>query len=90
MTLTARFQISIWIQPTKELNRKEEKTDGIFLQFQKHGKDALTSLMIATKILMNGKCKKLEMRYSLQNQPTEIREKRKQGHATIQGMILCR
>ena len=46
--------------------------------------------MIASKILMNEKCKKLKMRYSFQNQPTEIWEKRKRGHPTIQGMILSR
>ena len=36
------------------------------------GKDALTSSMLAAKILMNSECKKSEMRHSLQNQPTEI------------------
>ena len=34
MTLTARFQISIWSQLTKKLNRKENKAYAIFLQFQ--------------------------------------------------------
>ena len=53
---------------TIELNRKEGKTDGIFLQFQEQCKDALTSLMIAAKILTNSKCKKSEMRNSIQNQ----------------------
>ena len=90
MTLTARFHISICSQLTKELNRKEDKTYGIFLQFQEHGKDALISLMIATKILMNNKCKKSKMRHSFQNQPTKILEKRKRSYATIEGMILYR
>ena len=72
MTLTDRFQILIWSQLTIELKRKEDKTEGIFLQFQEQGKDALTSLMIAAKTLMNRKCKKSEMRHSLQNQSTEI------------------
>ena len=74
--LTARFQILIWSQLIIELNRKEDKTDGIFIQFQEQGKDVLTSLMIAAKILMNSECKKSckksEMRHSLQNQTTEI------------------
>ena len=90
MTLTARFQISIWSQLTKELNRKEKKTYGIFLQFQEQGKDALISLMIAAEILMNSKCKKSKMKHSFQNQPTEILEKRKRSHATIEVMILYR
>ena len=90
MNLTAHFQISIWSQLTKELNRKEDKTSGIFLQFQEHGKDELTSLMIAAKILMNKKCEKLKMRHSFQNQPTEILEKRKRSHATIERIILYR
>ena len=90
MTVTAHFQISIWSQLTKELKRKEDKTYKMFLQFQEQGKDALTSLMIAPKILMNNKRKKSKMRRSFQNQPTKILEKRKQSNATIEGMILYR
>ena len=55
------LQILIWSQLKIELNRKEDKTDGIFLQFQEHGKDALSFLMIAAKILMKSKCKQSEM-----------------------------
>ena len=48
----------------KRIEEKRRQTHGIFLQFQEQDKNALTSLMIAAKTLMNNKCKSSKLRHS--------------------------